>query len=261
MRSKLIQVTVLSSCAFVLAACTTAENTTPSTAVSATTTAQRQGTDLGAAATNKNSPAGMDHSAMGTMQGMDHSKMQNMQGMDHGKMGNMAGMNHDAPKAMQGMDHGSANAASPGGSGHQHQNNPTAKHAHAPHGATAAGQPGNAANASRTVNVKALDTMRFAPQTVQVKAGETIRFVVTNVGKVPHEFVIATAQEQKEHAQMMQRMPGMKHEEANAVSLTPGETKTLVWQFGSDQSIELACHVPGHYPAGMVSKVSVTNTR
>lgn len=111
----------------------------------------------------------------------------------------------------------------------------------------------------RTINIKASDTMRFEPAALTVKAGETIRFVVTNVGKLPHELVVGTAQEQKAHEQMMQQMHGMKHEDANSVTVGPGQTKTLVWQFGSAQNIELACHVPGHYPAGMVSKVSVAN--
>jgi hypothetical protein len=31
----------------------------------------------------------------------------------------------------------------------------------------------------------------------------------------------------------------------------------LIWQFGKAGVVELACHVPGHYPAGMVSEVQV----
>lgn len=126
------------------------------------------------------------------------------------------------------------------------------------HGASMAGKPGVAAQAKRTINVAALDTMRFEPPEVRVQAGETVQFVVTNRGKIPHEFVIGTAKEQKDHAAMMQKMPDMKHEEANAMTLAPGETKTLVWQFADADAIEIACHVPGHYPAGMFSKVEVS---
>lgn len=180
----------------------------------------------------------------GSMKGMDHSSMSGMQGMNHSSMDNMKGMDHSSMKGMQGMDHSQHGSASGAG-----------------HGASAAGKPGNAAQAKRTVNVTALDTMRFDPQTLRVQAGETIRFVVTNKGKLPHEFVIGTPPEQKQHAEMMQKMPNMKHEEANAISLEPGETKTLTWQFAQNDAVEIACHVPGHYPAGMVSKVTVGSAR
>lgn len=168
-------------------------------------------------------------------QGSNMQGMGGMQGMDHSSMGNMKGMEHSSMAGMQGMDHSH-------GAGHED---------------SGAGKPGSAAQASRTVNVVALDTMRFDPRTLRVQAGETIRFVVTNKGKLPHEFVIASQQEQREHDEMMQKMPGMKHADGNALSLAPGETKRLVWQFGQSGTVELACHVPGHYPAGMVSKVTV----
>lgn len=122
---------------------------------------------------------------------------------------------------------------------------------------SAAGQPGDPARATRTVNVTALDTMRFEPGKLKVKPGETLRIVVTNAGKVPHELTIGDRNAQLEHEQMMQRMPGMKHDDPGSVTLAPGETRTLVWQFGEAGTVEFACHAPGHYPAGMVSVVDV----
>jgi uncharacterized cupredoxin-like copper-binding protein len=119
------------------------------------------------------------------------------------------------------------------------------------------GQPGKADQVQRTIEVKALDTMRYDPQTFTVKAGETIRFVVTNVGRLKHEFIIGDAAEQRAHAEMMKKMPGMVHEDPNALSLEPGETKALIWQFGQTGVVEVACHVPGHYEAGMVAQVKV----
>lgn len=100
-------------------------------------------------------------------------------------------------------------------------------------------------------------TKRFEPSTLRVQAGEAIRFVVTNKGKLPHEFVIGTVQQQKRHEEMMQKMPGMKHEDANAISPAPGETKTLVWQFGQSGDVQIGWRVPGHYPAGMLGKVTI----
>lgn len=123
--------------------------------------------------------------------------------------------------------------------------------------ASAAGQPGDPARATRTVNMTALDTMRFEPAKVTASAGETVRFVITNAGKLQHEFTIGDAKTQLEHEQMMQKMPGMRHEEPNSVSLVPGETKTLVWHFAESGSVEIGCHEPGHYPAGMRADVEV----
>jgi uncharacterized cupredoxin-like copper-binding protein len=119
------------------------------------------------------------------------------------------------------------------------------------------GRPGKADQVQRTIEVKALDTLRYDPQTFTVKAGETVRFVVTNVGQLKHEFIIGDPAEQRAHAEMMKKMPGMVHEDPNALSLEPGETKALIWQFGQAGVVEVACHVPGHYEAGMVAQVKV----
>ena len=123
---------------------------------------------------------------------------------------------------------------------------------------SAAGQVGSPEKAGRTIKITALDTMQYDKKDIQAKPGETVRFVVTNIGKIKHEFTIGTREEQLEHAEMMASMPGMKHEDGNSISLEPGETKELVWQFGKAGAVEIACHVPGHFEAGMMAKVIVT---
>ena len=124
-------------------------------------------------------------------------------------------------------------------------------------GISAAGQVGSLEKVSRTIKITALDTMRYDKKSIQAKPGETIRFVVTNAGKTKHEFTIGTREEQLEHAEMMASMPGMKHEDGNSVTLEPGETKELIWQFGNAGAVEIACHLPGHYEAGMKARVNV----
>jgi uncharacterized cupredoxin-like copper-binding protein len=140
-------------------------------------------------------------------------------------------------------------SASADQSGHQHRHG---NHAHSP-----AGQPGNPAKVSKTINVKMLDTMRFDPAEVEVKSGQTVRFLVTNTGKIRHEFGLGTKDEQKAHAEMMLADPEMKHEDGSVVTVEPGETKELVWHFGKPGTYEAACQVPGHYPAGMMARVIV----
>lgn len=120
------------------------------------------------------------------------------------------------------------------------------------------GRPGNADQVGTTVHIAALDTMRFKPSTVHVRPGETVRFIVTDVGKTPHEFVIGDRQEQLEHEQEMQAMPGMPRHDPNAISLAPGQTKTLIWKFSNTPGVvEYACHEPGHFAAGMIGRIYV----
>lgn len=122
---------------------------------------------------------------------------------------------------------------------------------------SAAGQAGDSAKVSRTIAVEMNDTMRFTPSQISVKAGETIRFFIKNNGKVPHEMVIGTLAELKEHAEMMRKMPGMKHADANQISLNPGQRGGIVWQFDKAGEVDFACLVPGHMEAGMRGKVTV----
>ncbi len=123
--------------------------------------------------------------------------------------------------------------------------------------ASAAGEAGNPAKVSRTIPVEMDDNMRFTPGKVTVKAGETVRFFIVNKGKVPHEMVIGTTAEITEHAEMMKKMPGMVHKEANQITLAPGQRGGIVWQFAKAGTVTYACLVPGHKEAGMVGEVTV----
>ncbi|MGH8672310.1 MAG: cupredoxin domain-containing protein [Burkholderiales bacterium] len=136
----------------------------------------------------------------------------------------------------------------------EHDSDQGSDHAHA---VSTAGKPGTAGKVAREIKVTAGDTMRYDPSSIQVNPDETIRFIVTNTGKLAHEFVLGDAKEQREHAVMMQKMPGRVHKDANTVTVEPGATKTLIWQFGEAGEVEFACHVPGHYEAGMVGRVLV----
>jgi uncharacterized cupredoxin-like copper-binding protein len=124
------------------------------------------------------------------------------------------------------------------------------------------GSPGKESEVTRTVNVQAADTMRFDPSKLQVKQGETVKFVIGNVGRLKHEFTLGDRATQRAHATMMKKMPNMKHEDdATTVSLEPGQTKALIWKFDKRPAapIEIACHEPGHYEAGM--KIAVVLPR
>ena len=119
------------------------------------------------------------------------------------------------------------------------------------------GKSGDPKKVSRTIEVAMGDDMRFKPASIEVKRGETIRFVVKNSGALEHEMVLGTRKELKEHAEMMRKHPEMEHDDPNAVSVEPGKTGTLIWQFTKTGTFDFACLVPGHFEAGMVGKIIV----
>lgn len=117
------------------------------------------------------------------------------------------------------------------------------------------GEPGS--QPTRIVNVDMTDAMRFTPASITVKKGETIRFVVKNSGQIKHEMVLGTAEMLKEHYEMMKKMPGMEHADANQVTVAPGASGDIVWRFSKAGTVEFACLQPGHWEAGMKGAVSV----
>lgn len=119
------------------------------------------------------------------------------------------------------------------------------------------GKPGDAARATRTIDIDMNDAMRFTPDRIEVKAGETVRINVRNTGRIRHELVLGTDADLKAHYDMMMKDPGMRHEEANAVSLDAGKTGQIIWRFDKAGTVSFGCLEPGHYSAGMKGAVSV----
>lgn len=120
------------------------------------------------------------------------------------------------------------------------------------------GDPADAAQAVRTVEVTTLDTMTFEPSGISVSAGETVTFAVTNTGQAVHEFTLGDAAMQQDHADAMARMPGgMAHDASNSITLRPGETEQLTWRFGDAATLEYACRQPDHYEAGMRGEITI----
>ena len=124
-------------------------------------------------------------------------------------------------------------------------------------GDEAIGKPGVAAKVNRTITVDMTDAMRFSPANFTVKQNETIRFVVKNSGKVKHEFVLGTEKELKEHYEVMKKNPEMEHADPNMVTVAPGKTGEVVWQFTKAGTVNVGCLQPGHYDAGMKGQVTV----
>ena len=126
------------------------------------------------------------------------------------------------------------------------------------HDEEAIGKPGVASKVTRTIAMDMGDTMRFSVPNVTAKQGETIRFVVKNSGKIKHEMVLGTEKELKEHYEVMKKNPEMEHADANMVTVAPGKTGEIIWQFTKAGKVDFACLQPGHYDAGMKGLVTVS---
>jgi uncharacterized cupredoxin-like copper-binding protein len=77
-----------------------------------------------------------------------------------------------------------------------------------------------------------------------------------NAGALPHEFVIGDASTQLAHENEMSagRMAG----EPNAVEVPAGQTVRLVYTFGQPGTLEIGCHVAGHFAAGMRGTITIS---
>jgi uncharacterized cupredoxin-like copper-binding protein len=123
--------------------------------------------------------------------------------------------------------------------------------------ATAFGQPGDPKKVTKTIEVKMTDSMEFMPSRIEVRQGETVRFLVTNAGKKKHEMVIGTLAELEEHAAMMKKHRGMKHEAPYMAHVPSGKTGTIVWQFSKPGKFYYGCLVGHHFEDGMAGEITV----
>ena len=101
------------------------------------------------------------------------------------------------------------------------------------------------AQADRMVALSAGDDLRFAPAAIGVRTGETIAFRVTNTGQVTHEFVVGDAAAQDQHEKEMSAGGMGAMQDANAISVAPGETATLVFTFTQPGVLYYGCHETG----------------
>jgi len=149
----------------------------------------------------------------------------------------------------------SASAAAAHGDEPHAASGPAGAHPHSH--AASIGIAGNPDKVTRTVTVDMTDAMRFSPASVDVKQGDTVRFVVKNSGQLKHEFVLGTEHELQEHYELMKKFPEMEHSDPNQVTVAPGKTGEVIWQFTKSGKVDFACLQPGHYDAGMKGTVRV----
>jgi uncharacterized cupredoxin-like copper-binding protein len=120
------------------------------------------------------------------------------------------------------------------------------------------GIAGDVKAVTRTIHITMSDAMRFTPDRVEVKLGDTVRFRHKNAGKLMHEFVIGTQQENDAHAALMVKFPNMEHDEPYMAHIGGGKRGEIVWTFNRPGEFKFACLIAGHYQAGMVGTIVVS---
>lgn len=97
-----------------------------------------------------------------------------------------------------------------------------------------------------------LSEFKIEASPASVPANRLIKFTVTNKGTLEHEMVV------EPKGANDKALEGKSGAPAEADNIAVGQTKTLEWTFTEPGELQLACHVPGHYDAGMVTNFTVT---
>ena len=123
-----------------------------------------------------------------------------------------------------------------------------------------AGEPGDPKKPFRVVEITMQESdgaMSYQPNALEVKRGEHIKFVITNAGRLAHEFILANTADNLKHAALMKKYPGMEHDDPNGKTVQPDAKAEILWHFTKTGTFEFSCLIPGHREAGMVGTVTV----
>jgi len=105
--------------------------------------------------------------------------------------------------------------------------------------------------APRLVAMNMDDTLKFMPDQVVVAKGETITFLLTNSGKIVHEFAVGQAD--MVDADVIDGVLVIEQDE-----IVTGSVKAVTYTFDGTGPYAFACHEPGHYQAGMKGAILLT---
>ncbi|HXF82848.1 MAG TPA: multicopper oxidase domain-containing protein [bacterium] len=118
---------------------------------------------------------------------------------------------------------------------------------------------------------------QFAPKAVALKLGTVVELVVVNKGAIQHEFMLYTFPRSMAMNMDMDKYgaentyfkdigpvevvyPGKKPATSSRlerVMVDPGQSVTIRFTAKKAGTFEFACHIPGHYEAGMKGTLAV----
>jgi uncharacterized cupredoxin-like copper-binding protein len=99
-----------------------------------------------------------------------------------------------------------------------------------------------------------IEHSRFVPSYVRVVAGTEVRFVLINGDPINHELIVGPpevhARHEGGHEAEHPPVPG-------ELSVGPDEQGVTSYVFDEPGTVEMACHLPGHYAFGMRGEIEV----
>lgn len=113
----------------------------------------------------------------------------------------------------------------------------------------------------RVMSIGLLD-FRFEPATIDVRLGETVRIIAVNRSDLPHELFIGTSAEQDQHhalhASAGPEMQDGLDDGSTGIYVPARGTAQFTHRFDHDGEVLMACHLVGHFEAGMFGVIRVT---
>ena len=95
---------------------------------------------------------------------------------------------------------------------------------------------------------------RFIPSSLRVEAGTEVRFVVRNDDPINHELIVGAPDVHARHRNGTEAKHAPKPGE---LSVGPDEQGVTTYRFDEPGTVEMACHLPGHYDYGMHGEIEV----
>jgi len=94
----------------------------------------------------------------------------------------------------------------------------------------------------------------FEPSFLRVVEGTEVRFVVSNHDPIGHELIVGPPEVHDRHRNGTEAHHAAKPGE---VSVGPDEQAVTTYVFDEPGTVEMACHLPGHYAYGMRGEIEV----
>lgn len=101
-----------------------------------------------------------------------------------------------------------------------------------------------------------IEHSRFSVDEIPVARGTTVRFVVVNHDPINHELIVGPQAVHDRHRDGTERRHRPKPGEVSVPAL---ERRVTSYTFESTGTVEMACHLPGHYDYGMRGEVTVVD--
>lgn len=95
---------------------------------------------------------------------------------------------------------------------------------------------------------------RFEPSELRVVVGTEVRFVLVNGDPINHELIIGPPEVHARHAKGTEASHAPKDGELSVGPDGQGVTRYVFHDVGT---VEMACHLPGHYEYGMHGQIEV----